>query len=492
MKNSMKYLFSISLVLIGSFVYGMNVQTQTKSTSDDRVEELKTQVFDIQHLKELIPAKGNGISARFKKHLSLPSPIAVFQHAKGVSSVSLSSGGNHVLTGSDDRTAKLWNAHTGNIVHTFPHAIRVRSVSFSPDESKILTSENTTAKLWDVSTGNLIHTFQLNEFVNSISFSPDGNQVLTGLDEGAAKLWDTSTGVLLHTFQHAQQVTATTFSPDSRQILTASRDCTAKLWDVGTRNLIRTFQHSNLITSVSFSPDGNQILTGSWDTTAKLWNAHTGNLINTFQHDGWVSELSFSPDGRKILTSSDNITKLWDAETGNLLHILRHTSRISSVSFSPNGNQILTGSWDTTVKLWNTHTGNLINTLECKAWVTSVSFSADGNKIIACCGNIALLWDPEEISKVKHFFEGLNINQSEMLKGFEVAIRERGRMHWNLAEHKYREYYETFRTFPLLVQQDLRFFLVLLNNITLETENEFQIKQSSSSSTNENPAEKTS
>jgi hypothetical protein len=57
-----------------------------------------------------------------------------------------------VLTGSDDNTARLWEAATGKAVATLSgHTLRVNAVAFSPDGKLVLTGSNdNTARLWEL------------------------------------------------------------------------------------------------------------------------------------------------------------------------------------------------------------------------------------------------------------------------------------------------------------------------------------------------------
>jgi WD40 repeat protein len=58
-----------------------------------------------------------------------------------------------VLTGSKDKTARLWDAATGQEILAFTgHRSDVTSVAFSPDGARVLTgSADKRARLWDIS-----------------------------------------------------------------------------------------------------------------------------------------------------------------------------------------------------------------------------------------------------------------------------------------------------------------------------------------------------
>ena len=101
-----------------------------------------------------------------------------------------------VITGSADNTAIVWKLDGGGatVVHTLKgHTAGVTSVAFSPDPeaSRILTgSEDYTAILWDARTGQEVLTLKGHtQEVTSVSFSPDGQYALTGSRDGTAIVW---------------------------------------------------------------------------------------------------------------------------------------------------------------------------------------------------------------------------------------------------------------------------------------------------------------
>ena len=102
-------------------------------------------------------------------------------HTASVRSLTLSSDGVLLASGSDDETVKSWDIQTGGVVRTFcGHTGRVRSVSISLDHTTIASgSDDWTIRLWDTQTGECRHVIdEHRNTVNSVDLSPANSQLL--------------------------------------------------------------------------------------------------------------------------------------------------------------------------------------------------------------------------------------------------------------------------------------------------------------------------
>lgn len=314
-------------------------------------------------------------------------------HMEGLSSALFSADGSRILTTSQDRTAKVWDAKSGAELSTMTmkgQTERLFSASFDADGSRIVTSgrPDHTAKIWDVKTGTVLQVLTGHSHdVVSAAFGADGSRVVTGSWDKTAKVWDAKTGANLVTLKgHSAGVVSVSFSADGLRVVTGSWDTTAKVWDAkSSADLLTLRGHTSIIDSASFSRDGLRVLTGSQDGTAKVWDAKTGvNLLTLKGHSSHVWSASFSVDGEQIVTSSlDGTARVWDAKSGAELLILRgHTSRVTSASFNSDGSRVVTGSDDKTAKVWDAKTGADLTHKGLTGLVQTASFSADWSRVV--------------------------------------------------------------------------------------------------------------
>ena len=120
-------------------------------------------------------------------------------HEWALLQAAFSANGQWVVTGSADNSAIVWKLEQDRatkVHHLKAHTASVTSVAFSPEPepTRILTgSEDYSAILWDAKTGQEILTLKgHSQEVTSVAFAPDGKSVLTGSQDGTSVLWLTS------------------------------------------------------------------------------------------------------------------------------------------------------------------------------------------------------------------------------------------------------------------------------------------------------------
>jgi WD40 repeat protein len=333
-------------------------------------------------------------------------------HSDEVHGMAVSPDGKRIISGSGDKTIKVWDAETGDELMTLRgHKECVKSVAFSPDGKRIVSgSEDKTNKIWDAATGAELMTLRgHSDKVWSVAFSPDGKRIVSGSRDKTVKVWDATNGDELMTIRgHQRMIGPVSFSPDGRRIVSGSMDWTIKepwvqtikVWDAATGAEVMTLRgrHTDIILSIAFSPDGERIVSGSFDETVKVWDAATGAEIMTLHgHRLAVADVAFSPDGKRIASgSNDGTIKVWDVSTGTeLMTLVGHENEVWSVAFSPDGMHIISGSRDKTVKVWDAAIRAEAVTLSGhRGGFFSIAFSPDGKRLVSGSNdNMIKVWD---------------------------------------------------------------------------------------------------
>eukprot|EP00997_Jenningsia_sp_PLL12_P009768 NODE_679_length_1516_cov_126.623040_g559_i0.p1 GENE.NODE_679_length_1516_cov_126.623040_g559_i0~~NODE_679_length_1516_cov_126.623040_g559_i0.p1 ORF type:complete len:279 (-),score=31.85 NODE_679_length_1516_cov_126.623040_g559_i0:615-1451(-) len=183
------------------------------------------------------------------------------------------------------------------------HILPLTNCAFNKSGDKFITgSYDRTCKVWDTMTGNELLSLEGHKnVVYAIAFNnPFGNRIITGSFDKTCKVWDAESGDCLHTLRgHLTEIVCLCFNPQSTLIATGSMDNTAKLWDVNTGQELHTLLgHTAEIVSLNFNTIGDLIITGSFDHTSKLWDVRSGRCIHTLVgHRGEISSTQFNFSG---------------------------------------------------------------------------------------------------------------------------------------------------------------------------------------------------
>ena len=283
------------------------------------------------------------------------------------------------------------------------HSDWVGCCAWSPDGAMLVSaSDDKTLKLWDASTRACTAT--LSGHTGSVFgcvWSPDGHIIASCSADNTVKLWNAETHSCEATLEHDDvEAVSLAWSPDGR-LLASTGGRTLKVWDVTTRSCMTSFTNTDDDTYLYFgvwSPGGFVVLLGDTQGKVMIWDMATRSCTATLTgHTDIVQWCAWSPDGRRFVTASDDKTlKLWSAAAPfSCTATLRgHTSTVLSCSWSPDGRTIASSSEDETLKLWDADTASCVATLENAHRVRTCAWSPDGRTLASGCDNGTLsLWD---------------------------------------------------------------------------------------------------
>lgn len=150
------------------------------------------------------------------------------------------------------------------------HILPLTNCGFNKSGDKFITgSYDRTAKVWDTESGNELFTLEGHKnVVYAIAFNnPYGDKIITGSFDKTCRVYSTLTGETIHVLRgHQKEIVCLAFSPQGDLIATGSMDHTAKLWDVETGIEICTLSgHTAEIVSLHFNTEGDRIITGSFE-----------------------------------------------------------------------------------------------------------------------------------------------------------------------------------------------------------------------------------
>ena len=309
-------------------------------------------------------------------------------HKGFLSSLAFSPDGNRVVTSSHDRTARVWEMQSPDLLAVFAHSDQATKVAFRPDGMRLAAGAmDGSVRIWDTRTGEQRLDWRAHDLAcTGVAFSPSGALLATsGLDR-RVKIWNAETGEPACAVpEQSGEVLDVAFSPDGAQLATASWDRTARLWDASSCVLVKKLDHPDGVNDVAFTPDGKRLVTAGLDHTVRTWDLTTGKTVVSFSgHKGRTFCAFVSPDGARVASASeDGIARVWDGASGaGRLVLAGHANWVHSVVFNNDGTRLATAGRDGLVKLWNASSGAELVTLRGhRGMVMWAEFSPDGFRL---------------------------------------------------------------------------------------------------------------
>ncbi|KAK8791916.1 hypothetical protein WA158_005293 [Blastocystis sp. Blastoise] len=260
--------------------YSSSSSSSSSITTSQRVTDSNSTPMNMKNTNEHeeIPANKSGIGAL--SSLFKPKHSILIGHTSSIYSLDISNDGLYVISGSNDKTVKLWSVQTSTCLVTYTsHSGPIWSTCFSPKSTCFLsTSLDTTARLW---------------YTNMIS----PVRIFTG---------------------HSMDVTCCAWHPNGLYIATGSIDKSIRFWGIQNADILRLFVTPYpRITALCFHPRGNYLAASTYNGYIYIFNIATGRIVQSQQaHNKSITYLAFSPSGLLLASSSlDYTLKIWQIST---------------------------------------------------------------------------------------------------------------------------------------------------------------------------------
>ena len=204
--------------------------------------QLGNDTFSFSDERIAFSGKGDIIYFWDLKHSEIPRQFT--GHTDHVWALAFSPDGKSLVSGSGDKTARIWDVETGDEIAQLPleKPFTPRALAYSPCGKVIAGGMLHELNIWCAEKLHLLRSIpQPEDSIRpfAISFSPCGRYLASGtwwqegMEKMAIRLWEVETGKHIHTFWgHTTDNEILTFSPDGTILVSGSFDGTVLLWDL--------------------------------------------------------------------------------------------------------------------------------------------------------------------------------------------------------------------------------------------------------------------
>ncbi|KIK33731.1 hypothetical protein CY34DRAFT_99100, partial [Suillus luteus UH-Slu-Lm8-n1] len=291
------------------------------------------------------------------------------EHPDGVWGVSFSKDSQLISTSCQDKLVRTWTLVPHVTMILKGHEKHVNDVAFILGTRLLVSGSNDKSlRVWNLDTGKQVGEPLLDhdDMVWRIAASSDGRWIVSGGYNGSILVWEVATNktelkrVPISFEGHKGSVWGVVFAPDSKTFASASWDETVCVWKRETGEIMLgplEVGSQALSVSLAFTPDGLRLVSGNYKDI-RVSDATTGNMIKQFDAHTGDSEpflsLAIAPNGTKFTTTSvDKTTRFFDLTNFEPIgEPLEHPDSVWGVAFSKDSQLIATGCADKLVRTW--------------------------------------------------------------------------------------------------------------------------------------------
>lgn len=278
------------------------------------------------------------------------------------------------------------------------HGSCVSSLAAGESSRVVSGSWDRTVRLWDVRTFDLVGVLRGHEDrVRAVDLSPDGETVASASDDGTVRLWDWETFDEQRRLEgHEDYVTALCFCGSSSVIASVSDDGSAKVWCLDPWETELTIKGIPSPASfIAASADGHWLATAALGDALSVFGLGKPDLLAAASAGGpTITAAAFAPEDELLaLGCSDGSLQLRSLR-GSSWGLDGHHGAVWSASFESSNDSLITSALDEVVAVWSVSSRRCLRRLAPGSVVWAV---ASQRRLIACASNDGglLLWRKE-------------------------------------------------------------------------------------------------
>lgn len=291
-----------------------------------------------------------------------------------------------IITGSRDKTLRIWDMHTFEcrLVIGPAEVVNDMSILFDVNGRPVHYASTPESDRAHESVPATV-SFPIHHKASVLCLQYDETMLVTGSSDSTCIVYSIKAGYrpIRRLQHHTAAVLDLAF--DDKHIVTCSKDITICVWDRNTGTLLKQLKgHTGPVNAVQLR--GNTIVSCSGDFRVMLWNLDSGKVVREFLgHTKGLACSQFSEDGRYIASAgSDKVIRVWDAVTGDCIHELpAHENLVRSLHIDSVSGRLISGSYDTDIKVFDMETGRGL--LDFPKWHESwvLSAKSDYRRIVS-------------------------------------------------------------------------------------------------------------
>lgn len=205
-------------------------------------------------------------------------------HSEPVKAIALNHNGTLLISGSDDKTVKVWDLTVGTIVHTFlGHSEEVTAVALTTDTRFAVSSDAAGyIKVWDLLKLEEKLTIRAHgKTVQALGLALNNQHFVSGGRDGIVKLWNLETGGMVAQIERFSRLMEVVCTHDGRRALIASEG-PIRMWDLTTKELSTFKEDGSGIVALALASDDQFAVSASRGGLCEVWDLHSGKAISSF------------------------------------------------------------------------------------------------------------------------------------------------------------------------------------------------------------------